>query len=150
MVGHFGLKTIHAEEGKKNAFRMLLTLFAVNHLFHFYFVSHYFTDQHMDLAISHNIHGFITYMFVMFIPVVLWTRKKMTRVLYYTLILHLFNVTYFICITFYARYKPVDPAYLHRLGILVMIGALLNMLRKAYLQRTIPFPVPQELTRGRT
>jgi hypothetical protein len=36
MVGHYGLKVIYLNEKKKDAFRILITLFAFNHLIHFF------------------------------------------------------------------------------------------------------------------
>ncbi|MBK9420881.1 MAG: hypothetical protein IPN44_07495 [Flavobacteriales bacterium] len=143
MVGHYGLKSIYADEKRKNVFRVLITLFAVNHLVHFLFVSHYFKDKLLELNISHNLHGFITYLFIVAAPILLWRFNTLSKVLYYGIMLHLFNVTYLICITFYARYKPVDPAYLHRLGILVILAALGYILYRIYRERTIEFPRPQ-------
>jgi DMSO/TMAO reductase YedYZ heme-binding membrane subunit len=128
MIGYFGLKTIFNNENKRKIFRILITLFAVNHLIHFYFVSQYFKDQFLELDISHNLHGFITFIFILTLPIILWSTKNLNKLLYFFILLHLFNVTYFISITFYSRVKPEDPAYLHQLGILFMIGTLVYIL----------------------
>ena len=49
MIGYFGLKKIYKEDDKKNVFRILITLFAVNHLIHFYFVAQNFKSQLLEL-----------------------------------------------------------------------------------------------------
>ncbi len=135
MLGHYGLKAIYKEKRKLNAFRILLTLFAVNHLIHFFFVSQNFRVQFMDLNLSNNIHGFITFILVILVPIVVWRAKQLTNLLYFGVILHIINVTYFIAITFYGRYKPEDPAYLHRIGVLVMIGAVLYVLYRMFMEK---------------
>ena len=128
MLGYFGLRTIFNEEIKKKVFRILISLFAVNHLIHFFFVSQYFKDQFLELDISHNLHGFITFICVLILPVILWSTKKLNKLLYFVTLIHFFNVTYFISITFYSRVKPEDQAYLHQFGILIMIGLLFFIL----------------------
>ncbi|MFT5725559.1 MAG: hypothetical protein ACI9JN_002684 [Bacteroidia bacterium] len=125
MLGFFGLKSIYRDESKKNIFRILMTIFAVNHLIHFFFVSRYFDSQLWELDIPSNLQGFVTFIFILIVPIAIWTFKRLNKVLYFVILAHFFNVTYFISKSFYSRYKPEDPAYLHRLGILIMIGALL-------------------------
>ncbi len=140
MLGHFGLKAIFNEEIKKNVFRVLLTLFAVNHVVHFFFVSQNFKSQLLDLDIATNLHGVITYFFILALPVVVWTYKKLNPVLYFGILLHLFNVTYIIGDTFYGRYKPsIDAAYLHRMGVVIMIGALLYALYRVFREWSVSF-----------
>lgn len=38
MVGYYGLKGMYLDDKKKDTFRILITLFAVNHLIHFFYV----------------------------------------------------------------------------------------------------------------
>lgn len=137
MLGHFGLKRIYRENFKKNVFQLLITLFAVNHLIHFFFVWQNFNSQVTELNVSHNLHGFITFICLLLLPVAVFSFKKLNKMLYIFVLIHFLNVTYFISDTFYSRYKPVDPAYLHRLGILVMFGAILYVLYRAYAERVI-------------
>lgn len=139
MLGHFGLKKIYREHFKKKVFRTLTVLFAVNHLIHFFFVSRNFNFHARKLTISDNMHGFITYICLILLPVILYSFKYLNKVLYILIIAHFFNITYLISETFYARYKPVDPAYLHRLGVLIMIAACLYILYRAYKERSIKF-----------
>ncbi|MBK9420180.1 MAG: hypothetical protein IPN44_03910 [Flavobacteriales bacterium] len=139
MVGYFGLKTIYKEVAKRDTFRVLLTLFAVNHLVHFFFIHQYFQSQGSALEVSHNLHGTITFICLLSLPIILWNMDRLNKVLYYAVILHLFNITYFICKTFYSRYKPVDPAYLHQLGIVIMIGSLIYIIYRMYRERSVVF-----------
>lgn len=145
MIGHFGLKFIYNDENKKYIFRVLISLFAVNHLIHFFFVTQNFKSYDKILSISEQFQGFITFQFLLITPFILWSIPKLTRLLYFYTLLHLFNVTYFIAKSFYGRYKPEDPAYLHRLGVLVMIGALLYILYREYRDRSIRILSESEL-----
>jgi hypothetical protein len=126
LIGHFGLKTIYKEELKLNLFRLFITLFAVNHLIHFFFVYQNFNWQKMELNVYDHLHGFITFISLILLPIIVHQFKRLSKFLYCYLVIHFFNVTYFIGISFYARYKPgIDEAYLHRIGILLMILAQL-------------------------
>jgi hypothetical protein len=137
MLGHFGLKTIYKEKSKMKLFQTLIILFTVNHLIHFFFVFQNFKWQEMELNISDNIHGFITFICLTLIPILVYSYKKLNKVIYSLILAHFFNVTYFMSISFYARYKPVDPAYLHRIGILVMITALAYILYRVFAEQLI-------------
>jgi hypothetical protein len=132
MIGYFGLKQIYSDDKKKDQFRVLITLFAFNHLIHFFFVFQTFNLHTMDLNISENKHGFITFMCIQLIPLVLWTFKKLNWMLYLGIILHLFNVSYFIMETFYNKIKPEKPAYHNQFGIVVTTAACLYVLYRVY------------------
>jgi len=45
LIGHYGLKSIYKEKYKLKLFKLLITLFAVNHLIHFFFVYQNFNWQ---------------------------------------------------------------------------------------------------------
>ena len=125
LIGHFGLKTIYKEGLKLNLFRLFITLFAVNHLIHFFFVYQNFNWQKMELNVYDHLHGFITFISLILLPIIVHRFKHLSKFLYCYLVIHFFNVTYFIGISFYARYKPgIDEAYLHRIGIFLMTLAL--------------------------
>jgi len=132
MIGYFGLKQIYRDDQKNNNFRVLITLFAVNHLIHFFFVFQTFKQHTMALNISENKHGFITFICILLIPVVLWTFKKLNRTLYICIILHLFNVSYFIMETFYNKIKPEKPAYHNQFGIAVTTAACIYILYRIF------------------
>lgn len=125
-IGYYGLNTIYKQELKRNIFKLFITLFAVNHLIHFLFVYQNFKWHEMNLTISENLHGFITFISLLTMPLVVHQFKRLNTFLKYYLVLYFLNVTYFIAISFYARYKPgIDEAYLHRIGVLLMIVAAL-------------------------
>lgn len=139
MLGHYGLQTIFHEKLKKNIFQILITLFAINHLIHFFFVFQNFNIQAMELNVNDNLHGFITFISLIIMPFVVLFFKRLSVPLYAFIIAHFFNVTYFISISFYARYKPEDPAYLHRIGVAVMILALLYVLYRSIIEMRSKF-----------
>jgi len=128
MIGYYGLLTIFNDEKKRDQLRILITLFAVNHLTHFLYVFSNFKNHHMHLEVSKNLQGFIIFICVVALPVVLWSVKKLNQVLYFLIILHLFNASYFIMETFYNKVKPDKPAYHNQFCILVTSLALLYVL----------------------
>ena len=132
MVGYYGLKEIYLDDKKKDTFRILITLFTVNHLIHFIFVFLNFKSISKPLNIGDNIHGFITFMFIIIIPFILWTNKNLNKLLYIFIILHLFNVSYFINKTFLGKVKPDHPAYHNQFGIVVITAACLYILYRVF------------------
>lgn len=132
MVGYYGLKRIYLDDKKKDSFRVLITLFAVNHLIHFFYVFMNFKSHAMALNIFENKHGFITFIFILLIPFILWIYKNLNRLLYFGIILHLFNVSYFINETFLSKVKPDKPAYHNQFGIVVITAACLYILYRIF------------------
>jgi hypothetical protein len=128
MIGYFGLKRIYLDPAKKEALRILITLFAVNHLTHFFFVFQTFKHHTMALNVSENTHGFMTFICILLMPALLWTVKNLNRILYISIILHLINVSYFIMETFYNKIKPDKPAYHNQFGIVVTTAACIYVL----------------------
>ncbi|MFT5820061.1 MAG: hypothetical protein ACI8ZM_001295 [Crocinitomix sp.] len=120
MVGYYGLKKMYADNKLKNTFWKLMTLFAVNHIIHFFYIFNNFKSKEVELVLSENKHGIITFIFILLFPIILWAFKNLNKVLYWAIILHLFNVTSFMIKTFYGKIKPEKPAYLHQMGIAIM------------------------------
>jgi hypothetical protein len=132
MIGYYGFKKIYLDEKKKDTFRILITLFAINHLVHFFFVFQNFKHHSMELSLSENLHGFITFIFILIVPIILWLYNNSNKLLYAGITLHLFNVSYFIMKTFYSKIKPDKPAYHNQLGIVVTVIALLYILYRIF------------------
>lgn len=140
MIGYFGLKTIYNDARLKSILLWLVTLFAVNHLIHFFFVAQNFEMNHMDLTAAENLHGVILYICLVALPFLTYFVKKLNIWMYLFTILHLFNATYMIGITFYGRYKPgIDEAYLHRIGVAVMLGAIALVIYRVFSERNKPW-----------
>ena len=79
------------------------------------------------------LHGFITFISLIALPIIVYKLNRLSKIFYYLLIIYFFNVTYFIGISFYGRYKPgIDEAYLHRIGILIMIFALIYVVFRIF------------------
>ena len=131
-IGRFGLKKIYHESSKREAFHILVVMYAVNHLIHGYFIYQNFTNKSYDLAFMDPLHGFITFVLVLLFPLFTWKVKQLSKLTYTIIILHFFNTTYFLILTFYGRIKPERPEYMHQAGILIMIGALLLILFRIY------------------
>ena len=141
MVGYYGLKKIYGDEKKKESFLILITMFTVNHLIHLLFVILRFKSHGETLSLSGpisvggTIHGFVTFIFIIIIPIILWTYKNLNKLLYWGIILHLFNISCFINKTFLGKVKPPDhPAYHNQFGIVVITAACLYILYRVYLE----------------
>jgi hypothetical protein len=132
MVGYYGLKEIYREEKKKDAFQILISLFLVNHLIHFVFLYLNFQTHSKPLITDGNARGIVTFIFIVLAPFILWTYKSLNKLLYFAIILHLFNVSYFMNITFLSKIKPADPAYHDQFGIVALIAALLYILYRVF------------------
>lgn len=140
MVGYYGLKKIYFDDMKKDSFRILITLFAINHLIHFFYVYQNFKHHSLELSIVENLHGFITFIFILIIPFILWNFNNLNRLLYFGIIIHLFNVSYFICKTFLSKVKPEHPAYHNQFGIVVITAACLYILYRIYWENKLTSP----------
>lgn len=139
MLGYFGLKKIFNDYKKRHMFLVLMSLFAINHLIHFFFVYQNFKSQLVEMDITKNIHGFITFTLIVLLPFILWKIKNLTNLWYFITFIHFMNVTYFMIDTFYSRVKPEDPAYLHLAGIALMLVAVLYAVYRLIRERKVDF-----------
>jgi hypothetical protein len=144
MIGYYGFKKIYSEEKKKDAFRILITLFAINHSVHFFYVFQNFKHHSMIFSVSENMHGFITFIFILIVPIILWLYNNLNMVFFAAITLHLFNVSYFIMKTFYSKVKPDKPAYHNQLGIIVTTIALLYILFRFYRENKLKFQISDQ------
>ncbi len=127
-IGHYGLIKGYQDNKKKEIFQVLILLFSINHFIHLFFVIINFNHHSLDLKISDNIHGFVTFIFLIIIPIIVWFRKSPTKIFYTIIILHLLNVTYFIIKTFESKITPERPAYHNQFGILILCLAWLYII----------------------
>jgi hypothetical protein len=134
MAGYYGLKEIYSDDKKKDAFRILITLFAFNHLIHFLFLFLRFRSHEATLSIAANLHGFITFIFIVLMPFILWTTKNLSNAFYITIIVHLLNISFFIDKTFWGKVKPGHPAWHNQFGIVVITAACLYILYRVYVE----------------
>ena len=132
MVGYYGLKQIYADDKKKDTFIILMTLFAVNHLIHFFFVYQNFKKHEMVLDISDNKHGFVTFIFIVLMTLALWIFKNLNKIFYITILIHLFNVSYFIMDTLNNKIKPDIITFHYKFGIVITSSALLYILYRIF------------------
>ena len=77
MLGRYGLIKIYKSQRKKENFKILISLFAINHLIHFFYISQNFRSKVMEIDMSDNIHGIITFVLIMVIPVFFWSFKNL-------------------------------------------------------------------------
>ena len=125
LTGFIGLKAIFNDNRKRGLLLLLFTAFALNHLVHFFFIYQNSISHSKVIEFSEHIHGIITFSFIILIPIILWRFENLSKTLYYFIILHLFNTTYFMIETFYSKIiNDPRPAYLHQIGIGIMICAL--------------------------
>ena len=123
MVGYYGLREIYRDEKKRESLLVLTIVFLVNHLIHFIFLYLNFKILSKQLVADANTRGFITFACIIIAPFILWTCSKLNRLLYFAIILHLYNVSYFMNETFLSKVKPEDPAYHDQFGIVAITAA---------------------------
>lgn len=132
-VGYYGLLQIYKDEKQKDTFRIIISLFTINHLVHLLFVFLRFKNNHATINIFENLRGFITFICIVIIPVILWTFNRLNWLLYSAIILHLFNVSYFMNKTFLSKISPEKPAYHNQFGIIALTVACIFVLYSVYL-----------------
>ncbi len=132
MIAWFGLKEIYAGKMYLDMFQILITLFAVNHLIHFFYLYQNFKQHALLLKPAENKHGIFTTVCILLVPVILWSCKHVNGVLYSCLLLHLFNVSYIIIDIFNNKIKQGNKAYHNKLGILVTSVACLCVLYRIF------------------
>ena len=133
MIGYFGLKKIYENENKRNSFLILMTLFSFNHLIHLLFVFLLFRAHTEPLSIVENLHGFITFIFIVAVPFILWSFQKLNKLLYFSIIIYLFNICYFMNKTFLGKIKPPEhPAYHNQLGIVLLTAGCIYILYRVF------------------
>ena len=133
LIGHWGLKFIYQDRTLKKVMLLLFIAFAANHLIHLFFITQHFITQERELVdIAHNKRALITFISVILMPIILLSFNKFNNLIYLLILVHVFNVTLLICKLFYARYKPYDPAYMHRIGVVIMIGCMLYIIYRVF------------------
>ncbi len=142
-VGYFGLKKIYSTEKLKEKFIVLITIFSFNHLIHLLFVFLRFNTHsktiHLDgfMPFGGITHGFISFAFIVIVPIILWRFKIFNTVIYSLIIFHLLNVSSFIIKTFYDKINlPKNPAYHNQFGILAISLACVLIIYKVYIENT--------------
>lgn len=138
-LGYYGLKQIYDNDKKRELFKYAITLYAVNHLIHFYYIFQNFKSQLKPLEFEHNEHGAITFAFILLFPFIIWSFKHINKVLYYGVVLHIINTTYFTIISFDSKIKPEDPAYLHQVGIGLMIALIFYAIYRVFMEKSSTF-----------
>ena len=128
IAGYYGFRKIWLDERKRDMFRILITLFAVNHLVHFFYVFQNFRHHSWVFSVPENLHGFITFIFILAVPVFLWLYQRLNTFWFVCITIHLINVSYFIMKTFYSKVQPEHPAYHNQLGIVVTSLAILYII----------------------
>ncbi len=128
LIGYNGFVKIYGDEAKRDALRVLITVFAVNHVVHLAFVLWNFDHHHLVFSAAENLHGAVTFACLLSVPIAVWFIKRSRPLWNVLLLIHLFNVSYFIMKTFHSKIKPDHPAYHNQLGIVVTCAALVYVL----------------------
>jgi hypothetical protein len=78
-MGISGLKTIYANENKRQLFVCILFSLALNHLIHFYFLAMNFEANGLELIVFKNLPGAATYVVLTVAPLLLWNKTDLTK-----------------------------------------------------------------------
>ncbi len=134
-IAYYGLKSIYKNQKKRDALRVIITLLAINHLIHFFFVYQNFKSRFVEFNPVEHLHGMITFICILLVPLLLWKIKKLNALIYFGIILHLFNVTYFMMKTSYSKITPERPGFVHQIRIGIMLLVLLYVLLSMFRER---------------
>lgn len=128
IIGFQGFRKIHFDQVLKDAFQVLITLFAVNHVVHLYFILRNFRHHQLELSLVEHLHGVFTFACVLTVPFVLWWFWRSRSWWDLVLVIHLINASYFIMKTFHSKIKPDHPAYHNQFGIVLTSAAIVYVL----------------------
>lgn len=135
MIGYFGLKQIYFEKAKLDMFLILMTIFTINHLIHFFYIAQNFKRKSYTMKVSEVKHGVITYVCITLFPIILWSFKNLNMVLYTCIILHLFNVSYVFMNVLYNKIRWKSKiTYHNRFGIVATTVACIYVVYRVFLE----------------
>ena len=135
MIGYFGLKQIYSEKTKLDMFLALITIFTINHLIHFFFISRNFKKNSKTINVSEEKHGIMTFVCITLFPIILWPLKNLNTALYIVIILHVFNVSFVFLDVLYNKIRCKSKVSIHnRFGILVTTLACLYVVYRVFLE----------------
>ena len=132
-IGYFGLKQIYFEKAKFDTFLNLVSLFTINHLIHFFYISQNFKRKSKTIKVSDEKHGIVTFVCITLFPIILWYFKNLNLVLYICIILHLFNVSYAFMDVLYNKIRVKSKRRNHnRFGIIVTTIACIYLMYRVF------------------
>jgi hypothetical protein len=132
ILGSLGLKQLYAVHIQWEFFLVLSTLFAVNHVMHFYYLVQNFKQRALVLKVSENRHGCITTICILLFPFVLVFFTHLNTLLYIVIVIHVLNVSYAIMDIFNNKVKQGTNAYHNQLGILITASGCVYVLYRMY------------------
>jgi hypothetical protein len=134
-IGYFGLKQIYSENEKGAMFFSLVTIFTINHLIHFFYITQNFKQKSKVIKLSDEKHGIFTFVCITLFPIFLWYFKNLNLVLYTYIILHLFNVSYAFIDVLYNKIRVNSKVTSHnRLGIFATISAWIFIVYRIFIE----------------
>jgi hypothetical protein len=125
-TGIVGLKQIFKTERLKSFFIILLSLFSVNHVLHFYFLAMSHLEQNETLLIPKNIIGGTAYILLILSPFYLFKREMTTKI-YWSVQSFLFLLTVIFFVSYLRRFMIEFPQPTH-IGVLYSIITTIGLL----------------------
>ena len=134
-IGKNRLSKIYNVSDLLPTFKTYFILFSINHLIHLLFVGLNFMNHEIELDIVENLHGALTFVGIVVLPFIVFRKSNLDNWFYVVLVIHLLNLSYFVCQTFYSKITDEHPAYHNQLGILVICAGVLYLLHSIYRDR---------------
>ncbi len=133
MIGIFGLKRIYFEKVNFDIFFNLVTILAINHLIHFFYISQNFKRKSLKIKLAQEKRGIFTYICITLFPIFIWYFKNLNTVLYACIILHLLNVSYVFLLALKTKIRYKSKITIHnRFGIIATIVAWIFVVYRVF------------------
>lgn len=124
LLGYYGLKQIYSEKEYFDIFFNLITIFTINHLIHFFYISQNFKRKSLKIKLSEEKRGVFTYICITLFPIFIWYFNNLNTVVYICIILHLLNVSHVFVLALNTKIRVKSRITIHnRIGIIATIVA---------------------------
>ena len=122
MIGHFGLQKIYSTQEHFLSFFDLVSLFTLNHLIHFGYISRNFKRQSMKIKFQEEKRGIFTYICITIFPIFLWYFRNLNIWTYIIILMHLLNVSHVFVMALNTKIRVKSKITIHnKLGMFTTV-----------------------------
>lgn len=133
MLGYLGLKQIYSKKEYFDIFFNLVTIFTINHLIHFFYISQNFKRKSLKIKLSEEKRGVFTYICITFFPIFIWYFNNLNTAVYICIILHLLNVSHVFVLALNTKIWVKSKITIHnRIGMIATIVAWIFVVYRVF------------------
>lgn len=129
MIGQNGLVKIYSSDETYSSFLNLVSLFTLNHLIHFGYISSNFKRQSLKLKLNEEKRGIFTYVCITIFPIFIYACRHLNLAIYLIILLHLYNVSYVFVMALYTKIRVKSKITIHnKFGMATTIASWMLLL----------------------